>query len=180
MATTRLQSGSHLVLSDFGTSPEYVAPGMRWTGFTDRVMGGVSDASLELAEVAGRRALRLTGRVTRDRGGGFIQMALDLAPRGATLDASAYDGVELWVHGNDEDYNVHLRTPDCRWYDQSYRHTFRAVPRWQRVRIPWSGFAPNDVGAPLASARLQRIAVLGWMREFVADVALASIALYVD
>lgn len=179
MPAQRLASGSHLVLSDFGTMPEYVAPGMRWSGFSDRVMGGVSDASLALDEVAGRRALRLTGRVTRDRGGGFIQMALDLAPRGATLDASAYDGVELWVHGNDEDYNVHLRTPDCRWYDQSYRHSFHAARRWQRVRIPWESFAPNDVGAPLASARLQRVAVLGWMREFVADVALGSLALYV-
>ena len=180
MATTRLQSGSHLVLSDFGTSPEYVAPGMRWTGFTDRVMGGVSDADLKLAEVAGRRCLRLTGRVTRDRGGGFIQMALDLAPRGSTFDASGYDGVELLVHGNDEDYNLHLRTPDCRWYDQSYRHSFHAPRRWHSVRVPWSAFAPNDVAAPLAVNRLQRLAVLGWMREFVADVSLASLALYAD
>ena len=167
------------MLSDFGTTPEYVAPGMRWTGFTDRVMGGVSEAELALAEVAGRRCLRLTGRVTRDRGGGFIQMALDLAPRGAVLDASGYDGLELWLHGNDEDYNVHLRTPDCRWYDQSYRHSLRAPARWQCLRIPWTDFAPHDLGVPLARARLQRVAVLGWMREFVADVALASVALYV-
>jgi hypothetical protein len=27
---------------------------------------------------------------------------------------------------------------------------------------------------------LQRLAVLGWMREFVADVSLASLALYAD
>jgi hypothetical protein len=179
VAEKPLLPGSRLVLSDFGTTPEYVAPGARWLGFSDRVMGGVSDARVALAEVAGRRGLRLTGRVTRDNGGGFIQVALDLAPRGGVLDASGYDGFEFWVHGNDEDYNVHLRTPDCRWYDQSYRHSFRAAARWQAVRVPWTAFAPNDVPAPLATARLQRFAVLGWMREFVADVTLGSVALYV-
>jgi hypothetical protein len=31
---------------------------------------------------------------------------------------------------------------------------------------------------PLNPARVQRIAVLGWMREFEADVALAEVGLY--
>jgi hypothetical protein len=171
---------SRLVLSDFDAVPEQFAPGVRWSGFSDRVMGGVSDATLTRATVAGRRCLRLVGRVTRDRGGGFIQAALDLAPRGGVLDASAWQGVELEVWGNDEDYNIHLRTPDCRWYDESYRHSLRATPQWQRVRIPWQDFAPNGLEAPLATARLQRVALLGWMRDFQADVALASIALYGD
>ncbi len=170
---------TRLVLSDFDVDPEQYAPGVRWSGFTDRVMGGVSDATLVRATVAGRRCLRLAGRVTRDRGGGFIQAALDLAPRGGALDAAAWEGVEIDVHGNDEDYNVHLRTPDCRWYDESYRHTFRATGTWQRIRIPWRKFAANGLDAPLATARLQRVALLGWMREFEADVALSSIALYV-
>jgi hypothetical protein len=171
---------TRLVLSDFDADPEVMASGVRWSGFSDRVMGGVSDATLVRATLAGKRCIRLTGRVTRDRGGGFIQMALDLAPRGGAFDGSAWAGVELHVHGNDEEYNVHLRTPDCRWYDESYRHTFNAVRAWRRVRIPWHEFAPNGTTAPLASARLQRIAVLGWMREFEADIALSAIALYAD
>jgi len=169
---------SRLVLSDFDVQPEQFAPGVRWSGFTDRVMGGVSDATLVQATIAGRRCIRLAGRVTRDRGGGFIQAALDLAPRGGVLDGSAWRGIELDLFGNDEDYNVHLRTPDCRWYDHSYRHTVHAVREWRRIRIPWEGFAPNGLDAPLATARLQRVALLGWMRDFEADVALSSIALY--
>jgi len=31
---------------------------------------------------------------------------------------------------------------------------------------------------PLDPARIQRIALLGWMREFTADLALAEVALY--
>lgn len=48
----------------------------------------------------------------------------------------------------------------------------------QRVRIPWSGFKPNGLQVPLDSRRINRIAILGWMREFQADIALARIALY--
>ena len=172
MAETRL------VLSSFGVGQESLLPDARWRGFSDRVMGGVSDATLVRANVAGKDCIRLSGRVTRDQGGGFIQMALDLGSRGADFDGSAYAGVDILVHGNDEDYNVHVRTADCGWYDQSYRATFRAEPRWQRLRIPWTGFTPNDLSVPLNPAKIQRIALLGWMREFAADVALAEVALY--
>jgi hypothetical protein len=34
------------------------------------------------------------------------------------------------------------------------------------------------VRAPLDPARLERIALLGWMREFEADIALATLSLY--
>jgi Complex I intermediate-associated protein 30 (CIA30) len=169
---------ARLVLSNFESEQEIILPGTRWRGFSDRVMGGVSDAEFTRATVAGRRCVRLTGHVTRDSGGGFIQMALDLGSRSADFDGSAYAGVEFLVYGNDEDYNVHVRTADCGWYDDSYRVTFHAEPRWQRVHMPWAGFKPNSVAVPLNPAHLQRIALLGWMREFTADLALAEVALY--
>ena len=167
-----------LVLSSFENGQETLAPNARWRGFSDRVMGGVSDATFSRATVEGKACVRLAGRVTRDSGGGFIQMALDLAARNADFDASAWSGVEFLVHGNDEDYNCHVRTADCGWYDQSYRATFRAPPRWQVLRLPWTGFKPNDVSVPLNPAKIQRIALLGWMREFTADIAVAEVALY--
>lgn len=171
-------TGDRLLLSSFEGDTAFVVPGGRWRGFSDRVMGGVSDATFGPAIVAGRSCFRLAGRVTRDRGGGFIQMALDLGPRGAGFDAAAYDGVDILVHGNDEDYNMHVRTADCGWYEESYRCTFRAGPRWQRLRFAWMDFRPNGLTAPLDTAHLQRIALLGWMRDFNADLALAEIALY--
>lgn len=176
--TSPTMTSSRLVLSNFAAEPEVTLPGVRWSGFSDRVMGGVSDAQLATATVAGKRCIRLTGRVTRDSGGGFIQMALDLGSRDRAFDGSAYTGVEFLLHGNDEDYNVHVRTADCGWYDESYRATVRVESHWQQVRIPWMGFTANGVSVPLNPARLQRIALLGWMREFTADIALAEAALY--
>lgn len=169
---------SRLVLCSFDPAPEYLAPGLRWRGFSDRVMGGVSDADFGRDFIAGRRCIRLVGNVTRARGGGFIQMALDVGSRGKRFDASGWAGIELELFGNDEDYNLHLRTADCGWYDDSYRLSFRALPVWQQLRVAWADLVPNSVEKPLNPALLERIAVLGWMREFAADVALARVSLY--
>jgi hypothetical protein len=164
------------VLSSFTNG--YMLPGAGWRGFSDRVMGGISNAELDAATVAGKSCIRLTGNVTRESNGGFIQMALYFGRDYDEFDGSAYKGIELLVYGNNEDYNLHVRTSDCGWHDESYRMTFYAEPAWQRIRVPWEAFEANNVEAPLNSAHLQRIAILGWMREFEADVALAEIALY--
>lgn len=173
-------SDSHgeLLLSDFSGAEPWLLPGAGWRGFSDRVMGGISDASLEKTAIAGKNCIRLTGRVTRESNGGFIQMAMYFGSQDAEVDGSAYQGIELLVYGNNEDYNVHVRTADCGWYDESYRYTFFAKPEWRSVRIPWSAFKPNGLHVPLDSRRINRIAILGWMREFQADIALARIALY--
>jgi hypothetical protein len=167
-----------LVLSDFTGAEPYVLQGSGWRGFSDRVMGGVSDATFGKAIIGGKNSMRLSGRVTRESNGGFIQMAMYFGSGNAELDASAYAGIELRVHGNNENYNVHVRTADCGWYDDSYRYTFLAKDSWQTVRIPWGEFKPNSVKVPLNSGRINRISILGWMREFQADIALARIALY--
>ena len=172
-------SGSdNLVLTRVSGSETDMLPGAGWRGFSDRVMGGVSNANLDQDIVAGKSCLRLSGNVTRESNGGFIQMALYFGRNYDELDASDYSGVELLVHGNNEDYNVHIRTSDCGWHDESYRHTLFVPAKWQRVRIPWQDFTANKVNKPLDPGSLQRIALLGWMREFEADIALAEISLY--
>jgi len=167
-----------LLLSNFQDGANYVLPGGGWRGFSDRVMGGISTAQLDNAQLAGRGCIRLTGNVTRENNGGFVQMALYFGRDYAEFDASDYKGLDLLVYGNNEDYNLHVRTSDCGWHDESYRMTFFAKPEWHRIRIPWDAFEANKVAKPLDSSQLQRVAVLGWMREFQADIALAEISLY--
>jgi hypothetical protein len=173
---SKSSAADKLMLSSFSNG--YMLPGAGWRGFSDRVMGGISNAEMESATIAGKNCIQLTGNVTRESNGGFIQMALYFGRDYDELDGSAYKGIEILVYGNNEDYNLHLRTSDCGWHDESYRMTFFAEPAWQRMRIPWEAFEANKVVAPLNSSHLQRIAILGWMREFTAAVALAEISLY--
>lgn len=167
-----------LIIDDFELPRPRTALGTRWQAFSDRVMGGVSDIRAGRDVVDGKACLRMRGHVTRDRGGGFVQVALDFAPGGAAYDARRFSGIELLVHGNDEAYNAHLRTSDVAWYEQSYRATFHAAPGWTRLRLPWAAFVPHGLTAPLDPGGLVRIGLLGWMRDFRADLALGEIALY--
>jgi hypothetical protein len=165
------------VLDDFSKSDGRSSIGTRWAGFTDRVMGGQSNGGAKFDTILGRRCLRLTGRVNTN-GGGFIQMALDVEPQGTPLDATGAQGLEFDVWGNGEDYNCHIRTTDVRWYEQSYRATFKSAPEWTTVRLSWADFVPHGLKVPLNLTGLQRIGLLGWMRDFEADVAISRIVLF--
>jgi len=180
-AETALPEGAEpekLLLSDFSGPKPYYIDGSSWRGFSDQVMGGISDAAFGQDTIGGKVCARMTGNVTRESNGGFIQMALYFGADDAELDASGYKGIELLVYGNNEDYNLHVRTADCGWYDESYRVTFFVEPKWQTVRIGWEQFQPNGISTPLDTSRINRVAILGWMREFRADIGLAEISLY--
>ncbi len=166
------------VVDDFEAAASVRGTEVSWVGFTDRVMGGRSDGWLERTTLDGKLCLRLTGRVTRANGGGFVQMAASPGGQRRFFDATGYRGIELLVRGNGEHYNCHLRTADTGWYDESYRATFVAPRRWSKICLEWSAFEPNGLDAPLDIARISRIGLLGWMREFHADLALGELAFF--
>jgi len=148
--------------------------GTRWTLVADTVMGGVSTGRMTREGVAGREALRLTGRVRLDNNGGFLQIALDLAPNGGAVDASAFSGLALTVRGNGERYNVHLRTTAVVRPWQSYRATFEAPPEWRTVHLPFSAFEAHRIAAPFDPAALRRVGIVAIGRAFEADIALSD------
>jgi len=166
------------LLDDFSRNDFVSTAETTWQGFSDRVMGGVSIESVTRSAIHGRRCQRLTGDVRLDNSGGFIQMALDLASNGGTLDASQYLGLCLEVCGNGETYGVHLRTPDCNRPWQSYRVTFVAENQWRLLRLPFSRFEPHRLTKPLDSRRLRRVGLVAIGRAFEADLAVARIAFY--
>lgn len=155
-----------------------VFPSSAWRGFSDRVMGGVSRETVSREVIDGQPCTRLTGDVRLDNNGGFIQMAMDLAPDGETLDASAFAGIALLVRGNGETYGAHLRTTDAARPWESYRATFCAEPLWRDIRIPFADFQPYRLSAPLDLTGLRRLGLVAIGRAFHADLAVATAALY--
>jgi hypothetical protein len=152
--------------------------GATWALISDRVMGGVSSGRMTRETIAGRAALRMQGAVSLDNDGGFVQVALDLAPGGAAVDASAWSGVELDILGDGELYNLHLRTTDVIRPWQSYRTVFAAEPTWRTVRAPFAAFAPHRIEAPLDPRRLRRLGVVAIGRAFRADIAIGGARFY--
>lgn len=166
------------LIDDLSRGDGRAATGTGWEVILDGVMGGVSSGRLTRETVQGRAALRLQGQVRLENNGGFVQIALDLAPGGGPVDASGWTGIELEVFGNAEPYALHLRTTAATRPWQSWRHGFTALPEWQRLRLPFAGFVPHRIDTPLDPAQLRRIGLIAIGRAFQADVSLGAVRFY--
>ncbi|GGX51853.1 hypothetical protein GCM10007385_20620 [Tateyamaria omphalii] len=149
----------------------------RWEYVADTVMGGVSSGQAVRQVVQGRDAIRLTGSVSLDNNGGFVQIASDLAD-GAVFDASGYTGIALDVVGNGETYDLRLRTDALTRPWQSFRTEFTAPREWSTHKVPFDTFIAHRTEARFDVRRLRRIGILAIGREMQADIAVSAVRLY--
>jgi hypothetical protein len=166
-----------LIIDDRSSSSPVSNLGSEWRLVTDQVMGGVSTGTLTLSTWKGRNCIRMQGAVSTDNNGGFVQIALSLSDQGR-FDASAYDGIELEVAGNNEHYNVHFRTSGLLLPWQSYRSGFMATPDWRTVRIAFSDVKAYKTTRSFRRDKLERIGLVAIGRDFHADLCLASLRFY--
>lgn len=145
-----------------------------WEYVADTVMGGVSDG--KVTRDAG--AATLTGIVSLENNGGFIQMAFDLREDAGAFDASGWSGLEIDVQGNGEVYDIRLRTDQLTRPWQSFRTDFIAPIDTQTLRIPFDTFEANRTDETFDPARLRRIGILAIGRVFEADVTVTAMRLY--
>jgi hypothetical protein len=148
-----------------------------WEFVSDTVMGGVSQGRISHEVIAGREATRLSGEVSLENNGGFVQMAFDVDKSGSDYDASEFKGIELHVFGNDETYDLRLRTSDLTRPWQSFRASFLSPSKWTTVYFSFENFIPHKTGALFNPKHLSRIGVLGIGKAFSANVAVSAIRL---
>ncbi|MCX7366296.1 MAG: CIA30 family protein [Alphaproteobacteria bacterium] len=163
------------IIDDLRREAPAASIGTSWQLFTDQVMGGVSTGTMSREVVGGRLAIRMRGDIRLENNGGFVQMALDLSPDSGVVDASAWSGIELDLYGDDQEYGMHLRTSDLTRPWQSYRQSFRALPKWQTIRLPFASFSPYRTEIPLDLRRLRRLGLAAIGRPFSADLAIGGL-----
>lgn len=171
-------SAAPQVIDAFDRPAPRATIGTDWELIEDRVMGGRSFGAMTRGIVAGRPALHLTGDVSLENNGGFIQAALDLSPGGSSVDVSNWSGIEIDVIGNGETYNLHLRTAYIERPWQSYRQRFVASPDWLSVRLPFADFEAHRIEAPLDLTRVRRIGIVAIGRAFSVDIAIGGAGFY--
>lgn len=159
-----------------GTAAAELSPD--WEYVADSVMGGVSTGGIAHETLHGRVAMRLTGRVSLENNGGFVQMAFDLRPDGSALDAGGWSGIEMDVIGNGEAYDLRLRTDQLARPWQSFRADFVASPEWSTQRIAFAEITPHRTEARFDPARLRRIGILAIGRALDVDIAVSGIRFY--
>jgi hypothetical protein len=150
--------------------------GARWDFVADRVMGGVSTGRAEIIGTGEAARLRLTGQVSTENNGGFIQARRrfdDAWPAGA-------QGLALRIKGNGETYHVFLKPPDLSrvWY--SYRATFTAPEVWDIVRLPFDAFGSSHDAMPQSFSveDIRSLAIVAYGADFDADVSVDWIRVY--
>jgi hypothetical protein len=177
LSSGRLMADELLTIDDRRSGALAATLGGSWRMVTDGVMGGVSSGTLSLDSIDGKACLRLQGDVRLENNGGFIQAVLDIKDTEAA-DASGYTGLLLEVYGNDQEYNLHLRTDDVWLPWQAYRASLLAPARWRTVRLPFSEFEGYRIGKRLDVQHLERIGLVAIGRAFRADLCVAKVALY--
>jgi len=151
---------------------------LNWEFVADTVMGGVSTGHVTWD--AQRRVARLTGDVSLENNGGFVQMAADFEPGRQLFDASGFDGVELELRGNGEVYDLRLRTDALTRPWQSFRTDIAAPADWTVLRVPFTAFEAHRTEAAFDPSRLRRVGILAIGRAFSADVSVRSFGFYAD
>ena len=149
------------------------AAALEWAYLGDSVMGGVSQGRMTRETEAGRAVLRLSGRVSTEDRGGFVQMRTEV-PGGLPARAR---GLVLRVRGNGEGYFVHLRTRATVLPWQFQQAGFGTGPVWAEVRLGWDAFAAKG-GFALGALRPEGIRSVGlaaYGRDHLADLWLSDI-----
>ena len=172
IGSTAMAQSSDLLLDDFARDDGRAAIGTDWQGFTDRVMGGLSE--MRAARVMTERgpALALAGRVRLENNGGFIQARTEL-PDGLP---EAATGLRLRVRGNGERYFIHLRTTRTALPWQYYQQGFETGPDWADVTLPFADFAPSGrmMAGRLHPAEVRSLGLVAYGRDHQVDVSLAG------
>ena len=144
---------------------------------TDNVMGGVSNGILKRSAKNERDCLLLSGDVSTENNGGFIQAVLDINPDESKKLTMA-DGLTLKVLGNGEPYNIHLRTTNLWFPWQAYRATFETDSQWQHITIPFESFVPYKTSTSLRPEKIKRIAIVAIGRDFKAEICISELGFY--
>jgi hypothetical protein len=162
------------IIDDRSSGSLRASNGASWRVITDTVMGGKSMARLEPAVIEGRHCISLTGEVSLENNGGFVQASLDLNVSGV-LDATGYTGIEMEIFGNNEQYNLHLRTEDTQIVWQSYRASFYATSCWMTLWLPFDSFRAHRIDLPMDHSKLRRLGVVCIGREVEAKLSISRL-----
>ena len=92
----------------------------QWNYVADTVMGGVSTGGVEFKDIEGKTIALLTGNVTTENNGGFIQIRRDLR----SINLEDINLIKLIAKGNNQKYFVFLRTTGTKLPWQYYQSEF--------------------------------------------------------
>lgn len=159
------------ILEDFSVQPQ-----TRWEYFADVVMGGVSDGDAVFITDDITAFVRLTGTVSTENNGGFLQVRR-LLPQGLP---AGTEGLELDMRGNGEAYCVFLRTSELTRPWHFYNATFQSTADWSQVRLSLASFERSHdfLADSIDPLSVISIGIVAYGRDHIADLSVSSVGVY--
>lgn len=148
----------------------------QWNYVSDQVMGGVSQGEVRIINNGAESYAQLTGEVSTENNGGFIQFRTDIS----TADKLEANGIYLKVRGNNQQYFVHLRTRGTLLPWQYYQSAFKVNDGWQTIKLPLESFAPssNWLRKKIKTSGLKSIGIVAFGRDHSANVSVSEVGFY--
>lgn len=141
----------------------------KWEYVSDQVMGGVSSGKLEFLSENNQKYLRLSGKVSTENNGGFIQFR-----SGFNFDNNEYKGIRLKIRGNPSEYFIHIRTVFLFLPWQYYSGKFFAEEGWSQVEILFEDFEKSNFYQPstFSPSDIKSIGFVAFGKDFDAQLDL--------
>ena len=160
-----------ILFDDFSDSPS-----KRWEFITDQVMGGVSSGNLTFMNENGANFARMTGNVSLENNGGFIQFRRKVTSH---FDKSK-QGLELKLRGNKQQYFVHIRTTGTFLPWQYYHAPFSSNSDWTIVRMPFSMFERSSglLSKKITAKNIRSIGIVAFGREHEVQLDVEKISIF--
>ena len=148
----------------------------RWVYIADTVMGGVSEGSASLIHTPKGKAIKLSGKVSTQNNGGFIQVRANM-PIGI---ASEFTGIQLQVKGNGDEYFVHIRNSSSKLPWHYYSQSFITKNEWQLIKLPFSDFLRSSsfIRKNMRIESIKSIGLVAYGKDYDADVSILNMSFY--
>ncbi len=154
--------------------------GTTWRAYSDRVLGGQSEAWARFEVFDAKPCVRLGGRVVaRDGEDGAVQASLGLGRGGQAYDASGFFGVRFFARSHTTGtFSVHLREVGSSSPWRYWRATFEVEDRWTPVAVPFSRFEPVGAARAIQRGQLGQLALVASGVDLDVELAVSSLSFF--
>ena len=154
-------NGENILKDDFTNENE-------WTYIADNVMGGISDGGVKFNLVDSNVYALLSGNVSTENNGGFIQILRELK----NIDLSKAKSIRVYARGNNEKYYIFLRTTGTILPWQYYSHEFTVNEEYNEFIMPIKDFKKSGtlLAKQVNPKKITSVAIVAYGRDHVAEI----------
>ena len=163
--------GEEVLFENFNNKPEE-----KWEFITDQVMGGVSEGKVEYFKEDEISYARMTGIVSLENNGGFIQIRkkMDFSL------SKEIKSLKIQVRGNNQEYFIHIRTSGTILPWQYYQAPFIATDKWETQDVKLIEFKRSGImlAKKINPKNIKSIAIVAYGKEHEAFIDVNNIIIY--